>query len=783
MDKHLKNLLSPDSNHGTEQEKGISAASANRFARLMVNLYSSSPVIRRCFIAISDRSHKFLRPVFPALHDKMFVDFKLYLKKRWLLGGSGKAFTGQLYTVPRPEEAKFSPKISVIVPNFNHARYLRQRLESVYRQTYKNIEVILLDDGSQDESTQILEEYRRRNSDITKCIFNGKNSGCVFNQWQRGIEAANGDLVWIAESDDYCSDNLLEELVQFFANEAVMLAFCRTVFVDGGTDRQSWSTEEYLADLADPALWQKPFIRSANYLVNTMWGIKNIIANVGSVVFRNPGKMELFDDESWKKMRICGDWIFYLHIIRGGLVAYTPKATNFFRMHRENTSVNTYAQDVYYCEHEKVAQEIVKLYRLQDGILGKLRNVLELHWRLHRGKFSENDFLKCFDEARIKHMVECRKPNLLIVSHALASGGGETFAVRLANLLKAEGDSVALLNCRLQPTQLKMRKMLRRDIPLLELDRWHELSAVIDDLGIEIVHSHHAWVDITLCSVLKDNPNCKTVVTTHGMYEMMPQAEMNRVNNLLKNRVDRYVYLADKNLDGFDFNIVDRKRFVKIGNALQNVPVAPVSRADIGLKREDFVLCLVSRAIPEKGWKESIDAVKLARKISGKEIHLLLIGEGPEYKRLRNQDESHFIHLMGFKSNVRDYFAASDLGFLPSRFRGESYPLVVIECLQANRPVLASDIGETAKMLETESGLAGRVFALDNWKLPVNRIAEFIAEYVTNKDLYSEHLRRVPEAVKKFDSEKMVKKYELVYKEVLASNWKDKTNLSHSGED
>ncbi len=764
------NLLYP--NYWKDWRKRSVDVSKGRFARLMVSTYSSSTWIRRGFVALNELSLKYVRPVFPALHDKFFVDFKLYLKKRWLVrGGQDGLAPIQLYSLPKAGRNEFYPKVSVIIPNYNHARYLRQRLESVYRQTYKNIEVILLDDDSEDESTQILEEYRMLYPDITKCIFNNRNSGSAFYQWQRGLELAQGELIWIAESDDYCSDNLLEELVQAFANEAVMLAFCRTVFIDSETDRQSWSLEEYLADLADPSLWQQPFIKSAHRLVNTIWGIKNIVANVSSALFRHPGpKLELLENEIWKQMRICGDWIFYLHIIRGGLVAYTPKATNFYRQHEKNTSVNTFKQDIYYLEHEKVAEELIKLYRLQDDIIEKQRHVLAMHWRIHRTGYSESDFMRCYNSERIKDMARRRKPNLLMVAFALASGGGETFAVRLSNLLKSSGSCVTLLNFHREPTQQGIRRMLRDDVPLLELDGWDKLSSVVDDMGIEIVHSHHAWVDITICSLLENNPNCKVIVTTHGMYEMMPSAEINRVNLAMKNRVDRFVYLADKNLNGFDFSIVDKNRFVKIGNAMEEVPITPVPREDLDIGKEDFVVCTVSRALPEKGWKEGIDAIKMARQISGKEIHLLLIGEGPEYKRLRNEVKDHFIHVMGFKANVRDYFAASDLGFLPSRFRGESYPLVVIECLQANRPVLASDIGETAKMLETDSGLAGSVFGLDNWKLPVKRIAELIAEYATNKDLYSEHLRRVPEAVKKFDPEKMVQSYEMVYHEVMGDN-------------
>ena len=159
--------------------------------------------------------------------------------------------------------------------------------------------------------------------------------------------------------------------------------------------------------------------------------------------------------------------------------------------------------------------------------------------------------------------------------------------------------------------------------------------------------------------------------------------------------------------------------------------------------------------------------MKLAREISGKEIHLLLIGQGQEYKRLVNHVKDKFVHFLGFKSNIRDYFAMSDIGFLPSRFTGESYPLVIIDCLQSLRPILASNVGEIASMIYTESGPAGTVFPLENWKIPIKRVAEIIAEYAMNRILYVEHFKNVPEAAKKFDPNNMLQNYEKVYDEVM----------------
>src|ERR1700712_406276 len=95
-----------------------------------------------------------------------------------------------------------APKVSVIVPNYNHMLYLKQRIDSILAQTYRDFEVILLDDASVDGSVKILEHYRY-NLKVKHIVLNTQNSGSTFAQWEKGLQLAQGDWVWIAESDDY----------------------------------------------------------------------------------------------------------------------------------------------------------------------------------------------------------------------------------------------------------------------------------------------------------------------------------------------------------------------------------------------------------------------------------------------------------------------------------------------------------------------------------------------------------------------------------------------------
>lgn len=690
-----------------------------------------------------------------------------------LLHGAGvarglKRATIDLYGRVLHQSPEFMPKVSIIVPNFNHAKYLPERLESIYGQTYSNIEVILLDDSSSDESVAILNSYAERYPDKTTCRFNGENSGRVFSQWKRGLELATGDLVWIAESDDYCSANLLEELVRTFQNPAVMLAFARSEFVFDMPPVTAWTSEEHLSDLG-LEIWDRPFVMSAHAMVKSGWVVKNIIPNVSSALFRHPGKMALLDDSQWLNLRMCGDWVFYLSIIRGGLVAYIPDATNYYRQHSLNTSVNAQKEDLYYREHEIVAQFLAKLYRLDRTDFAQQERHLYQHWCINRGCSQLREFKVLYDLDKVWQRTTDRRPNIVMAVYALVAGGGETFPIMLANLLQERGYAVTLLNCREQTTELGVRRMLSGSIPLLELDHIELAAEVFIDMGVELVHSHHAWVDVSLAMFLLNSQDIRQIVTMHGMYELMTPAQLQALMPLLKRRIDRFVYTAEKNLSPFSLEFCQEKGFCKIDNALPLTDIAPIARVELHVGTDDFVLCLVARAVPEKGWEEAIDAVAWASVRSNRKVHLLLIGEGPEFDRLKSQTTHEFVHFLGFRSNIRDYFAASDIGFLPSRFKGESSPLVLIDCLLSGKPVLASNVGEIRYMLDSPEGLAGELFNLEEWEIRIEVVGNIILTLANDPLAYQRLLRCVPLAAAKFEACTMVDKYEGIYREVLAA--------------
>ena len=667
------------------------------------------------------------------------------------------------YENTMPVLDNYTPLVSIIVPNYNHAPYLRERLNSIYTQSYQNFEVILMDDFSSDDSRTILEEFSHRYAEKTRTCFNEENSGSAFRQWKKGIELAQGELIWIAESDDFCSSNFIEEHVKNLANEAVMLSFSRTVFVKNTLDQTVWTSDEYLADVFQ-TLPKSPFIKSAHWMVNHGWAIKNVVANVSSAIFRKPLSFPLFQNREWVGMRVCGDWIFYLHIIRGGLVAYTPECTNHYRQHEKNTSVTAQSETLFYAEHEIVAQHLVSLYRLEDGLLERMRDNLAAQWLLSRPEFPVEKLSDFFDIRRAQEKSSPRYPNLLMITYSLMAGGGETFPLMLANLMKNRGYCVGVFNCNEQAPDAGVRRMLRPDIPLYQFRAINHGAVAVEDMGFEVIHSHHAWADISFALILQNHESIRHIVTMHGMYEMMTPSEFAEHLPLIERRFSRIVYTANKNLKYFPEELQRRKGMLRIDNALPYRQAESLDRAEFGLGAEDFVLCIVSRAIPEKGWAEAIEATLMAQRNLSRKIHLLLIGDGPEHDRLAAHHRSGTIHFLGFRENIRDYFAMADLGLIPSRFHGESFPLVLIDCLHAGTPIVASAIGEIPAMLEAEGGMAGVLFDLEDWQIPVAQLSAIIESLaVPGSELYARIRQQVASAARKFDPEVMCEKYHAVY--------------------
>lgn len=221
--------------------------------------------------------------------------------------------------------------ISVIIPNYNHAAFLGDRIKSVINQKHQNIELIILDDCSSDNSKDVIASFGNSER-IVHVIFNKENSGSPFKQWQKGIELAKGDWIWIAESDDFSSPEFLSKLTRYIDDETAFV-YCNSHIIDQ-ENNIAGNTSNWLSDLSTTK-WAKDYEQEGIQNFLQFHRYKNIVSNTSSVIFRKElvSKIDIFPSD----FKICGDWLFFAQLSLFGKVKYVAEPLNYWRQHPATT--------------------------------------------------------------------------------------------------------------------------------------------------------------------------------------------------------------------------------------------------------------------------------------------------------------------------------------------------------------------------------------------------------------------------------------------------------------
>ena len=242
------------------------------------------------------------------------------------------------------------PSVSVIVPNYNHAIFLKQRIDSILNQRFQDFELILLDDCSTDESKQILLSYKNHPK-ISYLIFNNHNSGSPFKQWNKGIELAKGEYIWIAESDDWADPEFLECIVKEIEKHSnVGLAFALARY--RLNDREPWKIKEN----------GEVQIFDGSDLIKEKLLYTNVIYNVSMTLFRR----DLFSKiqhSLYENMRLCGDWFFYVLLSEQADVLSFNKILSNYRMHSANISTKEERLGSTFLEGIEILEYIINKYK------------------------------------------------------------------------------------------------------------------------------------------------------------------------------------------------------------------------------------------------------------------------------------------------------------------------------------------------------------------------------------------------------------------------------------
>jgi len=238
------------------------------------------------------------------------------------------------------------PLVSVVLTSYNHARYLSQAIESVLAQTLKDIEVVAIDDASQDESPAILQRY----ADRVKVIQHETNRG-TYASLNEGIAHTSAPCIAILNSDDLWLPEKLEKQVAVMESDA-RIGLVHTAFrpidaegnpIDGNPLGVRFHPNPQ-GDLLAELLTRNLFITS-------------------SVLFRR----ECLERCGWFEERLfgMGDWDMWLRIAEYYRIGYVPEVLTLYRIHGQNTMYQRermLADDLWIHE-ERICKRIPELLR------------------------------------------------------------------------------------------------------------------------------------------------------------------------------------------------------------------------------------------------------------------------------------------------------------------------------------------------------------------------------------------------------------------------------------
>lgn len=220
-----------------------------------------------------------------------------------------------------------SPKVSVIVPNYNHAPYLKQRLDSIFNQTFQDFEVIILDDCSSDNSKDVIETYREY-TQVSHIVYNEYNSGSTFKQWTKGISLAKGEYIWIAESDDYCEPDFLSSLMPCWNAHPDCSIVQSASYYAYPNHKEPCCNVNKTEDLSyiDGLSFIKKYLVKSNFY----------IPNASAVVFKKTAAEMLPKD--YMSFKASGDRLFWIYMLERGNICHVGKRLNYYRQHDKRVS-------------------------------------------------------------------------------------------------------------------------------------------------------------------------------------------------------------------------------------------------------------------------------------------------------------------------------------------------------------------------------------------------------------------------------------------------------------
>lgn len=216
-------------------------------------------------------------------------------------------------------------KVSIILPVYNHEKYIERCLDSIFNQTYPNLEIIIIDDGSRDNSPQIV--ARKIKGRKNTCFIIQKNQGAHFTI-NKGILMSKGKYINIINSDDFFSHNRIARMVEEIKKKQTRFIFSKVNYVDH-KDKDITIKNKYTMDLLRRQNSIKDFASVGYALL-----LSNVTISTGNMFFDK----KLYDEVGgFNNYKYVHDWDFVLRCLKCTEPIFLDEVHYYYRYHDENS--------------------------------------------------------------------------------------------------------------------------------------------------------------------------------------------------------------------------------------------------------------------------------------------------------------------------------------------------------------------------------------------------------------------------------------------------------------
>ena len=255
------------------------------------------------------------------------------------------------------------PKVSVIIPTYNCAAYIVHTIKSVLEQTYQDLEIIVIDDGSTDNTRAVLEPYKNR------IIYRDQENQGESAARNKGIGIAEGEYIAFLDADDWWMPTKLErQVAEMDASPEAILAYCLSSIVD---------------DNEQPIQFRGSFNigqgESGLFSAFERLVLSNCIASIDTVIVRTEilRQTTMFDPT----IQLSEDWDLWIQLSLKGLFLFIPETLAIYRLRKPNRRLQIEAADEFVISNEKI------LSKAFSSVSSNQRNLLALRTKAYEALY------------------------------------------------------------------------------------------------------------------------------------------------------------------------------------------------------------------------------------------------------------------------------------------------------------------------------------------------------------------------------------------------------------